>query len=180
MVTFKKYSNVWLSSLITILSGNIFRHPLHLCLCQKERLLNILLSAYAFITQLFILGIARLNLFKPYVTDTFVLAMGVFLVLSLLYIVMAILCTKYVTATEAPKWMLIPGIVLLLATFTGNLFATLLGYSLIQKARRANPSSIEKWQKYGRRFYAIQWLYSAYSSLFSCSRYPLQVLDFRL
>lgn len=43
--------------------------------------------------------------------------------------------------------MLIPGIILLLATFTGNLFATLLGYSLIQKARKANPSSIEKWQK---------------------------------
>lgn len=133
--------------LITILSGNIFSTSFAFMLVSKRKTAEYTFAAYAFITQLFILSIAALNLFKPYVTDTFVLAMGVFLVLSLLYIVMAILCTKYVTATEAPKWMLIPGIVLLLATFTGNLFATLLGYSLIQKARRANPSSIEKWQK---------------------------------
>lgn len=133
--------------LITILSGNIFSTSFAFMLVSKRKTAEYTFAAYAFITQLFILGIAALNLFKPYVTDTFVLAMGVFLVLSLLYIVMAILCTKYVTATEAPTWMLIPGIVLLLATFTGNLFATLLGYSLIQKARRANPSSIEKWQK---------------------------------
>lgn len=133
--------------LITILSGNIFSTSFAFMLVSKRKTAEYTFAAYAFITQLFILGIAALNLFKPYVTDTFVLAMGVFLVLSLLYIVMAILCTKYVTATEAPNWMLIPGIVLLLATFTGNLFATLLGYSLIQKARRANPSSIEKWQK---------------------------------
>lgn len=133
--------------LITILSGNIFSTSFAFMLVSKRKTAEYTFAAYAFITQLFILGIAALNLFKPYVTDTFLLAMGVFLVLSLLYIVMAILCTKYVTATEAPKWMLIPGIVLLLATFTGNLFATLLGYSLIQKARKANPSSIEKWQK---------------------------------
>lgn len=133
--------------LITILSGNIFSTSFAFMLVSKRKTAEYTFAAYAFITQLFILGIAALNLFKPYVTDTFVLAMGIFLVLSLLYIVMAILCTKYVTATEAPNWMLIPGIVLLLATFTGNLFATLLGYSLIQKARRANPSSIEKWQK---------------------------------
>lgn len=133
--------------LITILSSNIFSTSFAFMLVSKRKTTEYTFAAYAFITQLFILGIAALNLFKPYVTDTFVLAMGVFLVLSLLYIVMAILCTKYVTTTEAPKWMLIPGIVLLLATFTGNLFATLLGYSLIQKARRANPSSIEKWQK---------------------------------
>lgn len=133
--------------LVTILSGNIFSTSFAFMLVSKRKTAEYTFAAYAFITQLFILGIAALNLFKPYVTDTFLLAMGVFLVLSLLYIVMAILCTKYVTATEAPKWMLIPGIVLLLATFTGNLFATLLGYSLIQKARKANPSSIEKWQK---------------------------------
>ncbi|WGT40670.1 ABC transporter permease [Lysinibacillus sp. 1 U-2021] len=133
--------------LITILSGNIFSTSFAFMLVSKRKTAEYTFAAYAFITQLFILGIAALNLFKPYVTDTFLLAMSVFLVLSLLYIVMAILCTKYVTATEAPKWMLIPGIVLLLATFTGNLFATLLGYSLIQKARKANPSSIEKWQK---------------------------------
>ncbi|MBL3731244.1 ABC transporter permease [Lysinibacillus sp. HST-98] len=133
--------------LITILSGNIFSTSFAFMLVSKRKTAEYTFAAYAFITQLFILGIAALNFCKPYVTDTFLLAMGVFLVLSLLYIVMAIVCTKYVTATEAPKWMLIPGIILLLATFTGNLFATLLGYSLIQKARKANPSSIEKWQK---------------------------------
>lgn len=133
--------------LVTILSGNILSTSFAFMLVSKRKTAEYTFAAYAFITQLFIIGIAALNLFKPYVTDTFLLAMGLFLVLALFYIVMALVCTKYVTPTEAPKWMLIPGIILLLATFTGNLFATLLGYSLIQKARKANPSSIEKWQK---------------------------------
>ncbi len=133
--------------LLTVLSGNIFSTSFAFMLVSTRKTAEYTFAAYAFITQLFIIGVAALNIFKPYVTDTFLLAMGVFFILALIYIVMTILCVKFVTPTAAPKWMLIPGILLLLATFTGNLFATLLGYSLIQKARKANPSSIEKWQK---------------------------------
>lgn len=133
--------------LITILSGNIFSAAFAFMLVSKTKTAEYTFASYAFITQLFIIGISALNLFKPYVVDTFLLAMGFFLVLSIFYVVMIILCAKFVTINAAPKWMLIPGIILLFATFTGNLFAPLLGYSLIQKARKANPSAIEKWQK---------------------------------
>ncbi|MGE7090166.1 ABC transporter permease [Lysinibacillus sp. NPDC048646] len=133
--------------LLTIASGNIFAVSFAFMLVSKTKTVEYTFAAYAFMTQLFIIGISALNLFKSYVTDTFLIAMGLFLILALFYIVMLFLCTKFVTAKEAPKWMLVPGILLLIASFTGNLFATLLGFSLIQKARKANPSAIEKWQK---------------------------------
>jgi len=131
---------------LTVATGNIFSASFAFMLVSKKKTAEYTFAVYAFITQLFIIGISALNLFKPYVTDTFLLAMGLFLCLALFYIVMLILCTKFVTQKSAPKWMLLPGILLLFATFTGNLFATLLGYCLIQKARKTNPSSIEKWQ----------------------------------
>lgn len=64
--------------LVTILSGNIFSTSFAFMLVSKSKTAEYTFAAYAFITQLFILGIAALNLFKPYVTDTFLLAMGVF------------------------------------------------------------------------------------------------------
>ncbi len=116
-------------------------------LVSKTKTAEYTFAAYAFITQLFIIGISALNLFKSYVTDTFLVAMGLFLILAIFYLALLVLCTKFVTAKDAPKWMIVPGILLVIATFTGNLFATLLGFSLIQKARKTNPSAIEKWQK---------------------------------
>jgi len=133
--------------LLTIVSGNIFSTSFAFLLISKSKTAEYTFAAYALITQLFIIGISALNLFKPYVTDTFLLAMGLFLLLAIFYIVMIMLCTKFVTSEAAPKWMLLPGILLLIASLTGNLFATLLGFSLIQKARKANPSTIEKWQR---------------------------------
>ncbi|WP_264987432.1 ABC transporter permease [Lysinibacillus piscis] len=132
--------------LLTLLSGNIFATSFAFVILSNKKTAEYTFAVYAFITQIFIFGIGAFNLFKPYVTNLFLLAMGIFLILACFYAVMIVLCAKYVTTTYAPKWMFIPSIILLLATVTGNLFATLLGYSLLQKARQVNPSAIEKWQ----------------------------------
>ena len=64
--------------LITILSGNIFSAAFAFMLVSKTKTAEYTFASYAFITQLFIIGISALNLFKPYVVDTFLLAMGFF------------------------------------------------------------------------------------------------------
>lgn len=133
--------------LLTVVVGNVFATGFGFKLVSKNKTAEYTFASYAFITQIFILVISSLNLFKPYVVDTFLLAMGAFLALAVLYAVMAILVARFVTASYAPKWMFPIGVVLLIPALTGNLFSLLLGYSLIKKARNADPSAVEKWQK---------------------------------
>lgn len=133
--------------MLTVLVGNVFAAGFGFMLATKNKTAEYTFAVYAFITQIFIIVISALNLFKPYVVDTFLLAMGVFLALAILYAVMAVLVARNVTVSNAPKWMMPLGVVLLLPALTGNLFSVLLGWTLIKKARNTDPSAVEKWQK---------------------------------
>ena len=133
--------------ILTILVGNIFASSYGFSLITKSKTPEYTFATYSFLTQLFIIGVSGFNLFKPYVIDSFLLAMAIFVLLAITFAVMIILVSKYVTQTLAPKWMLPIGVILLLPVLTGNLFSFLLGYGLIKKARQKDPSSIEKWQK---------------------------------
>ena len=97
------------------------------------------------LTQIFIIGISALNLFKPYVSDTFLLAMGVLIVIAVFYLVTLILVAKYVEGGTTKRWMLFIAIALLLTAVTGNLFALFLGINLIMKAVNYDQSTIVKW-----------------------------------
>lgn len=132
---------------LMILAGNIFAASYGFMLLSKNKTAEYTFAVYALLTQVFILLISALNIYKPYVVDSFLLAMGAFIGLSIFYIAMIFLIAKYVTPAAAPKWMLPVGIVLLAAVVTGNIFSFLLGYSLIQKARNKDASAVEKWQK---------------------------------
>ena len=133
--------------ILTIFVGNVFAASYGFKLASKNKTAEYTFAVYAFLTQVFIIMISGLNIYKPYVVNSFLLAMGAFIVLALLYFVVAILVANFVTTKTAPKWMLPIGVVFVLATVTGNLFALLLGISLIQKARAKDASAIEKWQK---------------------------------
>ena len=133
--------------ILTIFVGNVFAAGFGFLLVTKNKTAEYIFAVYAFHTQVFIILISGLNIFKPYVVDTFLLAMGVFILLAMLYLVVGIFVAKKVTVSYAPKWMLYLGIVLLIPTLTGNFFSLLLGITLIRKARNTDPSSIEKWQK---------------------------------
>ncbi|WP_404427263.1 ABC transporter permease [Ureibacillus chungkukjangi] len=133
--------------ILTVLVGNIFASSFGFSLVTKNKTPEYTFATYAFLTQLFIIGVSGFNLFKPYVIDSFLLVMGAFVLLAIIFAVMIILVSKYVTQASAPKWMLPIGLILLLPVLTGNLFSLLLGYGLIKKARQKDASSIEKWQK---------------------------------
>lgn len=133
--------------ILTIFVGNIFASSFAFSLISKNKTPEYTFAYYAFLTQISIILISAFNIFKPYVIDTFLLAMGAFILLAIIYAVLIILSAKCVTSSFAPKWMLPIGVILLFTIITGNIFAFLLGISLIKKARNKDSSAVEKWQK---------------------------------
>lgn len=131
--------------LISIVTANIFTAAFAFNLIKKKKTPEYVFAVYMVLTQLFILAISSFNLFKPYVTDSFIPAMGTLLVILVFQIVMLVLVAKYVQAGAAPSWMLIPAVLLIITSITGNLFNLLLGISLIVKVRSHDQSRIIKW-----------------------------------
>lgn len=133
--------------ILSIFVGNVFAAGFGFMLATKNKTAEYTFAVYAFNTQIFILVVSAMNLFKPYVVDTFLLAMGGFIALAILYLIVAILIARHVTLSNAPKWMLPVGVIMCIPVLTGNIFSLLLGITLIRKARNADPSAVEKWQK---------------------------------
>ncbi len=130
--------------LLSVFTGNIFVVSFAFNLVKENRETEYTFSVYMLLNQIFIIAISALNIFKPYVTDTFPLAMLLFIGLVIFDLVVLLLVAKYVRGNEAPRWMLYIAIPLLLTTLTGNLFALLLGLNLLVKIRN-DQSTIGKW-----------------------------------
>lgn len=131
--------------LVSLLTGNIFTAAFAFNLINKRKTPEYTFAVYMLLTQIAVLAISSVNLFKPYVSDTFLIAMGILLLFALLYLVVLILSVLYVNEYSAPRWMSILSIVLMVTAATGNLFALLLGWSLFMKSRRFDSSRLMKW-----------------------------------
>ncbi|MHA6258799.1 ABC transporter permease [Sporosarcina sp. CAU 1771] len=131
--------------LLSILTGNVIIVAFAFNLIKKRKTTEYTFAVYALLTQIFIVGISALNLFKPYVSDTFLPAMGVLLLIAIFYLVTLILVAKYVEAETTKPWMIFIAIPLLLTAVTGNLFALFLGINLVMKSRNFDLSTIVKW-----------------------------------
>ena len=131
--------------LFSIVTGNIFTVAFAFNLIKKQKTPEYTFAVYMLLTQIFIIAISSLNLFKSYVADTFLAAMIILLGIMIFQVVTLILTAKYVAEESAPNWMMIVAILLLFTALTGNLFALLLGYSLILKVRSHDQSRILKW-----------------------------------
>ncbi len=131
--------------LLSILSANIFTASFAFNLIKKKKTPEYTFAVFMVFTQLFVIAVSTFNLFKPYVTDTFLPAMGVLVGILIFQIVTLILVSKYVQDESAPSWFLIITIVLIITSLTGNLFNLLLGISLVLKTRSHDRSRIMKW-----------------------------------
>ena len=127
------------------MTGNIFTVAFAFNLIKKQKTPEYTFAVYMLLTQVFIIAISSLNLFKSYVADSFLTAMIILLGIMIFQVVTLILTAKYVEEESAPAWMMIVAIVLLFTALTGNIFALLLGYSLILKVRSHDQSRISKW-----------------------------------
>jgi len=138
----RKFGYIQLFSIVT---GNVFIVAFAFNLLKKKKTPEYTFAVYMLLAQVFIIAISALNLFKPYVADTFLLSMVILIGIMIFQVVTLILVAKYVEDETAPKWMLAIAVVLLLTALSGNLFALLLGYSLFVKVRSNDRSRILKW-----------------------------------
>ena len=63
--------------LLSIVTGNIITASFAFNLIKKKKTPDYIFAVYMLLTQIFIIAISALNVFKPYVADTFLVAMGV-------------------------------------------------------------------------------------------------------
>lgn len=131
--------------IIAILTANIFVSSFGFNLIKEKKTPEYTLSIWMIFTQLFILVISAFNLFKPYVSDTFLTSIGILIVILVLQVFTLIAVAKYVRDEGAPGWMQGLAIVLIITSLTGNIFNFVLGISLIIKTRSNSLSRIVKW-----------------------------------
>lgn len=131
--------------LASLLTGNIFAAAFAFNLVNKRKTPEYTFAVYMLLTQLAVIAISSVNLFKPYVSDTFLLSMGSLLLIALFHLTALILTVRYVNEYSAPPWMSVLAVVLMATAITGNLFALLLGWSLFMKAKRFDSSRLLKW-----------------------------------
>ncbi|MFF3100930.1 ABC transporter permease [Viridibacillus arvi] len=134
-------------NLLTILVGNVFTTTFAFRMLRRKASIEYTLSYYMFLTQLLIVSVSLLNLFKPYVSDMFLLTMAVFILLIIFDVVAVVIFGKVDTDRQikpAFKWL---GIALIITGFSGNIFGFILGYSVLLKSTNREMSTIEKWNK---------------------------------
>ena len=61
--------------LLSLVTGNVFAAAFAFALINKRKTPEYTFAVYMFLTQLFVIAISAVNIFKPYVTDTFPAAM---------------------------------------------------------------------------------------------------------
>lgn len=118
----------------TVANGNIFCALAGLMLIKKKKNLEYQVGSYMLLVEVLIIMVSAMNVFKPYVCDTFFLGMGVLAVVILIHAVSLPLVASHVNGNRADKCMIPLGIILIATTVTGNLLSLLLGIILIRKA----------------------------------------------
>lgn len=131
--------------LLGVFTGNVFVVSFAFNVIKEKKTPEYMFAVYMVMTQFFIIAISSLNLFKPYVSDTFLLAMTLLVAILVFQLVATLLVAKHVTHQSTKRWMTWIAIPLILTAATGNLFALILGYGLLMKGRSNDLSRIDKW-----------------------------------
>ncbi|MFI2858596.1 ABC transporter permease [Paenibacillus sp. JSM ZJ436] len=130
------------AGLLSLLTGNVFLTVASFNLIKKQKSPEYTISVYMLLTQIFVIALSALNMFKPYVSNGFLPGMGILIAVTVFHLTALLLVAKYAHQHVLPaglKWLALP---LLLTAATGNLFAVVLGLSLLSKIRRsANPGA---------------------------------------
>ena len=116
-----------------VLCGNFFMFAAGCSLIKKETTIEYQLCTYMILTNICIILISMINIFKEYVASTFLLGIGLLGITLIFYIIATILISKNVTAKTMNNkilWLCIP---LLISGITGNAFAIILAIVLFNR-----------------------------------------------
>ncbi|KAB2330524.1 ABC transporter permease [Cytobacillus depressus] len=133
--------------LLSILTGNIFIVTFAFQLIKEKKTPEYTFAGYMLLTHIFIMAVSALNLFKPYVADTFLPAMFALFIIAIIQLVALFLIAKGGKDTKETRWKIFLSVPLMLTALTGNLFALVLGWNMLMHKRNINNPSIGKWRK---------------------------------
>lgn len=131
--------------LLSGLTANFFMVSFAFNLIKTKKTPEYVFAVYMVMVQVFIVAVSALNLFKPYVADLFPLGMLLLLSVAVFYLIVLVLMARFVDEHAANKRLMWIAIPLILTAVTGNLFALLLGVSLLLKIRSQQQPGISQW-----------------------------------
>ncbi|WP_195572169.1 ABC transporter permease [Paenibacillus sp. 1001270B_150601_E10] len=131
--------------LLSVFTGNIFTVTAAAELVKPRKSTEYTIGVYMVLTQLFVTAVSSINIFKPYVSDTFLLGMLILIVITIIQLIGLFLVIKLDGMDSFPSWSNAVAGVLIATAITGNLFALILGLRLIAKRRQSlNPYTAKR------------------------------------
>ena len=132
--------------LLSLLGGNVFTATFAFRVIKNDSQIDYTFAYYMLITDFLVIGITLLNLFKPYVSNTFILSMSILIALLIIdMIVIIILAKKGDQIRKNTTLFKSLAVFLFLTSLTGNIFRFILAYSLLLKSSDRDQSTVDKW-----------------------------------
>lgn len=117
---------------LSLLFGNIFLVLSSLFVLKQKVTPGYVYAVYMVLTDILVIGVSALNLFKAYVTNSFIPAMFILLVVLVFHIIVLVGYNKFESLSAKPKKMFL--LLFTVTVLTGNLFVLLVTLSMIQKS----------------------------------------------
>ncbi|NMM51987.1 ABC transporter permease [Paenibacillus aquistagni] len=127
--------------LLSVVTGNVFTVTAAAQLVKRKKSAEYTLGVYMVLTQLFVTAVSAVNLFKPYVSDTFMVGMLLLSIITVIQFAGLLIVIRIDRLGNYPSWTNALAGILIATAVTGNLFALILGLRLIAKCRQSlNPN----------------------------------------
>lgn len=139
--------------ILLTLVGDLFCAIAGFAIMRDKQPLEEKLMAYGVMVNVLIFYVSAVNIFKPYVANTFMLGMSLLIAHTVLSVAMLI----YLAARKKDKKLgvidLILAVLMLLAVGIGNIFSGLAGLVIISKYRSQRENSQSEWIDVLRRLF---------------------------
>ncbi len=113
-----------------LLVGNVFTYLSGAFMLKKDLSVGFRYALYAVIVDLLVIAITSLNFFKPFVSNNFMLMMGLLLASLVLHIFILLIGHKWFNWSKGFKWATLA--LLSLTALTGNILALFIAVSFYQ------------------------------------------------
>lgn len=144
--TITREVRLWAIVLIPFfLCGNIFAAIAGLYLINSKRSVEYEIGVYMLVTNITVILISLLNMFKDYVVSTFYPAIAGLAALTVFQAVVLFLIPSGINGNHVSKPVYLLSYVLIVTSVTGNLFSLLLGIVIISKQRRKDKEISIEW-----------------------------------
>lgn len=139
-----------------VLTGNFFVSITGFMLVKEDKPIEYSISVYSLLVTLFVIVVSLVNLFKPYVADTFPIGMAGLAIVAVFNVIVMIAVAKKLNGANSmaiDKSMLPIAILSIVSGFIGNAFALLLGVIMIAKIFRKDKEISIEWIDVIRRLF---------------------------